>query len=368
LLASLIRHGSARVERSVREQMFRRLGWDVTKPAFVQCILTERCNYKCQYCSHWRMEKYSDEMSFDEWRAAISSLTKLASPLVIDFTGGEPTIHPHFLEIVEYCRSKRVDWFMTTNGSTLSRTRFVERLVATRPLKIDVSVDSGSSIVHDNARGVAGSLERIEYGLRHLVSEQERAGHRFPIRIKVTVHRLNAHELTPVVRWAEAVGATSIDFNPVGGLWRKEQMEHLSIRDRDLDELKSEIHKLIHMKSEGAPIETSNERLLGMIDHFSGTTEFGTAPCRDPVRNFIIKPCGDVIACGCSPPVGNVREQPARQIWRGKAATSARAKSLGCSLKVAKAKGASSCMAQKTIGDDLRRALLIVGFGSRRAH
>jgi len=348
--------------------MFRRVGWDITKPAFVQCVLTERCNYKCQYCSHWRMDKYSDEMSFDEWRAAISSLTELTSPLVIDFTGGEPTIHPHFLEIVEYCRSKRVDWFMTTNGSTLTKTRFVERLVATRPLKIDVSVDSALSPVHDRARGVAGSLARIEHGMRQLVLEQEKSGHKFPIRIKVTVHRLNARELAPVVRWAQSLGAASVDFNPVGGLWRKEQIEQLSISDQDLDELKAELHELINLKSEGAPIETSNERLLGMIDHFSGTTEFGTAPCRDPVRNFIIKPGGDVLSCGCSPPVGNVREQSASQIWRGKTARNARVKSLRCSLKVAKARGASSCMAEKSLGDDLRRALLLVGFGSRRAH
>lgn len=368
MLTRLIRHGSARIERSARERLFRNLGWDVTTPAFVQCILTERCNYKCQYCSHWRMDAYSDEMSLEEWRTAITSLRKLASPLVIDFTGGEPTIHPDFLEIAEHCRSQRVDWFMTTNGSTLSKIRFVERVVAAKPLKIDVSVDSGSGTVHDNARGVTGSLARIECGLRHLVSEQERTGHRFPIRIKVTVHRLNAHKLTPVVKWAEAFGATSIDFNPVGGLWRKEQMENLSIREEDFDGLKREIQKLIHMKSEGAPIETSNEHLLGMADHFSGATEFGTRPCRDPVRNFVIKPGGDVIACGCSPPIGNVRQQSAKQIWRGESARSARVKSLSCSLKVAKAKGASSCMAQKTIGDDFRRALLIFGFGSKRAH
>ncbi|WP_210164826.1 radical SAM protein [Bradyrhizobium sp. WSM1417] len=358
----------ARLERSVRERLFRRIRWDLTKPAFVQCFLTDRCNYKCQYCSHWRMEKYANEMTLQEWRRAIHGLTQLARPLVIDFMGGEPTIHPDFLEIIEYCHSKRVDWFMTTNGSTLSRARFVKRLVAARPLKIDISVDSAQSDVHDDVRGVPGSLSRIEDGIRLLVAEQKKTGCRFPVRIKVTVHRRNAASLTPMLQWADRVGATSIDFNPVGGLWREEQLAELSMREQDLEVIKVEIDNLLRLKSDGAPIETSNERLLGMADHFKGTTEFGLAPCRDPLRNFIIRPGGDVVTCGCNPAIGNVRVESAKRIWNGEMATKARIKSLSCSLKVAKSKGNSSCMAEKSMADDLRRALLLLGFGSRRVH
>lgn len=367
LASRLLRHGFARAEKSLRERIFRRVGWDMTRPAFVQCVLTERCNYKCQYCSHWRMEKYSDEMSLAEWQATIGSLKELAHPLVIDFTGGEPTIYPNFLEVVEFCRSIGVDWFMTTNGSMLTKNRFVKRLVAAQPLKIDVSVDSSLDKIHDHVRGVPGSLARIDDGLRALVSERERTSRNFAVRIKVTVHKLNAGRLAPIVKWAEDIGATSVDFNHAGGLWREEQIEQLAIRSpSDLAVLRDEIQKLLQMKSDGRRIETSQAGLLRMIEHFSGSVEFGAAPCRDPVRNFIVNPRGDVRGCGCSPSLGNVRERSARHIWQGEAAKATRLKSLGCSLQVAKTGGTSSCMAEKTIMDDVRRAALLLGFRSGR--
>jgi len=314
------------------------------------------------------MDRYAEEMSLGEWQTAISDIKELVDPLVIDFTGGEPTIYPNFLEVVEFCRSEGIDWIMTTNGSTLARDRFVQRLVAAYPLKVDVSVDGSSGDVHDDVRGVPGSLARIERGLRGLISERDRRGLNFAIRIKVTVHRLNAGKLVPIVDWAEKIGVTSIDFNPVGGLWREEQIERLAISSRsDLAVLQDEIAGLIRLKSEGHSIETSTDSLLNMGAHFVGAVEFGSAPCRDPVRNFIVTPRGDVRGCGCSPPLGNVREQSATQIWRGETARSGRLKSLGCSLQVAVTKGTSSCLANKTFKDDVRRALLLLGFRARRA-
>ncbi|WP_298884392.1 radical SAM protein [uncultured Bradyrhizobium sp.] len=92
----LVAHAIARLERSAREKVFRHIGWDIVRPAYVQFVLTERCNYKCEYCSHWRMEQYADEISLADWKAAIADLKKLANPLAIDFTGGEPTIYPEF--------------------------------------------------------------------------------------------------------------------------------------------------------------------------------------------------------------------------------------------------------------------------------
>ncbi|MCG2633000.1 radical SAM protein [Bradyrhizobium sp. WYCCWR 13023] len=313
------------------------------------------------------MDKYSDEMSLADWTTAIVDLKKLINPLAIDFTGGEPTIHPDFLEIVEFCRAHGVDWFMTTNGSALTRHRFVQHLVASRPIKIDISVDSASDDIHDVVRGVPGSLGRIEHGLRMLVSERNKTRLDFPVRIKVTVHRMNAGRLAPIVEWARRAGATAVDFNPVGGLWRKEQMERLAIREpRDIEILQEEVQKLIEQKSRGAPIETSTASLLSMIEHFSGGLTYGAAPCRDPVRNFIVNPRGDVRGCGCSSAFGNVRKQTAKQIWAGEVAKAARIKSLGCSLQVAVSSGKSSCMARKSIGDDIRRAMLLMGFGARR--
>ena len=90
---------------------------------------------------------------------------------------------------------------MITNGSAFASRKIVERVVASKPLKIDISVDSSTADVHDMARGVEGSLARIERGLDLLVSERNKAKDRFPIRIMTTVHRLNAGNLERIACW-----------------------------------------------------------------------------------------------------------------------------------------------------------------------
>ena len=85
LVTRLAKQGYSRVRASFGELVFRRTGLDLTRPVFVQCILTERCNYKCLYCFHWRQESYTDEMSLNEWKDAILNLNKFAESITAGF-------------------------------------------------------------------------------------------------------------------------------------------------------------------------------------------------------------------------------------------------------------------------------------------
>ena len=269
-------------------------------------------------------------------------------------------MYPHFLELVEFCHKSGIDWCCTTNGSALANQKIAKRIVAAEPLKIDISVDSASSDIHDKARGVDGSLSRIEEGLRLLASEKAKVRHQFPIRIKTTVHRLNASGLNDLVQWGKRHGATSIDFNHVR-LWRENEIQELSVAGPEhLNELHDQLEAVIQLKQDGDPIETSEEGLRSIEDHFAGRVEYTNASCRMALRDFVVKPNGDVRGCGCVPPIGNVRKSTAHEIWWGDAAKATRRRSLDCSMKVAVAKGAVSCTAHRTILQDLPRALLLL--------
>ena len=54
-----------------------------------------------------------------------------------------------------------------------------------------MSLDSNRAEVHDYARGIDGSLNRITKGLRLLIEERNKAGLNFPVIIKPVVHKLN---------------------------------------------------------------------------------------------------------------------------------------------------------------------------------
>ena len=129
---------------------------------------------------------------------------------------------------------------------------------------MDISVDGATAEIHDAARGISGSLSRIERGLDLLVAERNKSGQKFPIRIMTTVHRLNAGNLEEIASWAKTRGVTSVNYKPVTAWYGA--VDSLLIDD---DKIKAVMHeqisKLTHLRSEGGPT----------ID-FGGLNSFGT--------------------------------------------------------------------------------------------
>ena len=141
----------------------------------------ERCNFKCQYCHYWRYEKYSPEMSIEEWKQALLSLKDFIGRYSIKFVGGEPFLKKGFVDLLEFCHGQALDWGVITNGFAF-RSNITPRVVAAGPSNIDISVDSPDAEENDLVRGAPGSLENIEAGIRSLRSERDRVQAKFPIR------------------------------------------------------------------------------------------------------------------------------------------------------------------------------------------
>lgn len=65
--------------------------------------LVDFCNYKCSYCNaiDKNVDKYSKETSPAKYKLVLQRLRMLNIPFEVDLYGGEPTLHPNFLEILE---------------------------------------------------------------------------------------------------------------------------------------------------------------------------------------------------------------------------------------------------------------------------
>src|ERR1039457_1448246 len=310
-----IRHAYSRVLTSIREHIYRRTQIDLTRPLFIRCIVTERCNYRCKYCFHWRQDKYKDEMTLNDWKRALVSLKDFIHPLIIQFVGGEPFTWRYFIELVEFCRDNDIDWGVITNGSALN-PKVVKRIVAAKPFNIDISVDSANNNIHDEARGIVGSLDKIQAGVRLLLDERSRTGQAFLVRIKSTVHRLNVQGLDKLVDWTKQIGATSVDFSPVS-IWREQERQSLWLNSpEEIQQLRASVNNLIERKALGQPIETSNDKLHQMISYFrEERVEHGAKGCRAGLRDYLIVPNGDVKVCDCFGPIGNVKTNSSKEIW-----------------------------------------------------
>lgn len=83
--------------------------------------LTSYCNYRCSYCSAGALSlKNATFTSFEEIKFILDVLFSLnRKKYILQFAGGEPTIHPKFIDILKYLNdlSFKDTVFITTNGS-----------------------------------------------------------------------------------------------------------------------------------------------------------------------------------------------------------------------------------------------------------
>lgn len=363
-IADLAKAGMRHTRTAAADTISLRTGLNITRPSSIRGMINERCNYKCQYCDFWRLPNYQDEMSISQWQQALLSLKDFIGGYTIQFSGGEPFIKKGFVDLLEFCHEHRIGWGVITNGSVLT-PEIVERVVRARPLNFDLSIDASVAEIHDSARGVPGSLERITTGIRRLRETQDRLGVRFPLRLKPTVHALNYRVLPELVQWTSTVGATSVDFKPVTAQRNGINEDTWIHGDSMIGELRSVVRCLVLMKADGAPIETSVAALEAMPDHFCQRAVKPTlAPCRVGLRDYHISPSGDVELCWFHPSIGNVKEQSAAEIWRGPRAREVRAKTVRCE-RFGTPLCASSCLAHKSLREEVKRGLVLLT-GARR--
>jgi len=346
------------IQRTSTEQLFLRSGLNLTKPNDIRATLTERCNYRCIYCHHWRQESYTDEMSLEEWKSAFSSIRDFLGRFAVQFLGGEPMLVPWFADLVRFCSEIGIDWGVITNGSSLSSAR-VEALVAADPLNIDISLDSRDASAHDYLRGIRGSMQHVSEGVHRLVEARRRAGARFAIRIKATVTRQTVEGLGEIVTWAETMPSVVVDFGPVRLRREKDIADMYPAGPEEMARLERQIEQLIERKQMGAPIETSVSKLRGMATHFRREPlSHGVGSCRVGLRSIDIRPNGDVDHCFKFKRIGNLREASMRQIWTGQAHREVVDQTVACPLFETTC--AMTCLAHRSLRQDIARGVRLI--------
>lgn len=91
---------------------------------YIHWDVSTQCNFKCTYC--YAMKEYGDDWGkIDDWKKqqhVIKNIARARLPVFLGLLGGEPTIHPHYPELIDMCLDavkKHPDGrlYITTNGS-----------------------------------------------------------------------------------------------------------------------------------------------------------------------------------------------------------------------------------------------------------
>ena len=89
-------------------------------PVMAHISLTNACNLTCSFCCFANRD-ISEKMPTEKVFQALESF-KAIGVTGVEFTGGgEPSIHPHFKEIVQYAKDLGFSLGICTNGSPFWR-------------------------------------------------------------------------------------------------------------------------------------------------------------------------------------------------------------------------------------------------------
>jgi GTP 3',8-cyclase len=181
--------------------------------SYLRVSLTDRCNFRCTYCSPAENEPPDGLLTREELKRLFRLFAGLGVRR-IRLTGGEPTLHRDVVAIVRDAASTRgiEDVAITTNGHRLEE--LVEPLLVAGLGSLNVSLDT---LVAEKLPGVSGRGARLD---RILAGIDAAAGKFRSLKINTVVMKgVNEDEIPALVRHAWDRGALPrfIEQMPFGG-------------------------------------------------------------------------------------------------------------------------------------------------------
>jgi len=175
---------------------------DLGAPLYVAWQITNECNLACLHCieESGPGKAFKDELTREQVFAVLGQLLEQEVPY-LSFSGGEPMVHPHFFDMVEFVCKGGGQLKVETNGHYLTPAN-CERLARLGVKAVQVSFDGASRETFNKMR-VRGEFNTAVDGTRNL----REAG--VPIEINYSPTRFNVHEIGAAVDMAYEMGAYS---------------------------------------------------------------------------------------------------------------------------------------------------------------
>ncbi len=203
--------------------------------------ITDRCNLECPICYAESSPKAGQHRSLEQIEFMLDELVKNeGQPDIVQLSGGEPTIHPQFFEILELAKSKPIRHLMiNSNGIRIAKDReFTKKLSEYKPsLEVYLQFDSLKVYPLEELRG-ENLLEVRMKALEHL--------NEFNIstNLVVTLRKgLNDSEIGEIIDFAlKQKCVRGVTFQPIQSAGRTEKFNPATDR-LTLSEVRNEILK-----------------------------------------------------------------------------------------------------------------------------
>ena len=194
--------------------------------------VTDNCNLRCPTCYAGSGPERQTHRSLEQIERMLDrAVANEGEPSIIQISGGEPTMHPEFFEILRLTRERPIGHLMVnTNGLRIANEPgFAERLASFSPgLEIYLQFDSFRPDVLKALRGA--DLRKTHY---RAIDRLNALG--IHTTLVATIRRgLNDDEMGEIIDYASQIACVrGVTFQPVQAAGRLEGYEHGFDKARD---------------------------------------------------------------------------------------------------------------------------------------
>jgi MoaA/NifB/PqqE/SkfB family radical SAM enzyme len=125
------------------------------RPILLHYYITNRCNARCGFCDIWKETPKTDAVVSDVMRNLVDA--RRAGCRFVDFTGGEPLLHP---DLPQFCAEARRLGFVTSVTTNCIAFPHRARELAGLIDLLHFSLDADTPPLHNRLRG-ADSYDRV---------------------------------------------------------------------------------------------------------------------------------------------------------------------------------------------------------------
>ncbi len=274
---------------------------NVFYPQSMHVELTKTCNLNCYYCY-----RYSGP-SVKETRMSVKTLLGIIENLserglnIVELTGGEPLLHPNFMEILEFCCKHLSLVSIITNG-TLIDEDFIKKI---KPLKnkviFSISLDSYREKEHEMKSGIKGSFQKAVDAIKLIAKEN------MIVKASMAVDEKNWNQIEDTLLFAKSIGATKFTYSPIIPVGRAHNKKGLFGANIPVSKVADYEKYLIDTYSD----------FLHILDGYSQQELNSPGGCGIGHRTFVMNPQGDIRLCATfeNGVIGNVLKQPLKDVF-----------------------------------------------------
>ncbi|MFA4639836.1 radical SAM protein [Pyrococcus kukulkanii] len=294
-------------------------------PFLIVWNFTNMCNFRCKHCYQRADKALPTELTLKEKLELVDQLDK-GGVAAVALSGGEPTIHPHFLRIVKELSSRGIHTSVATNGWTFAKKEELEKAIRAGIKYVEVSVDSAKPEKHDEFRGIPGAWEHAIKALENAVELGISHG------MATIMDKETFQEIDDILDLAENIGVKRVIFFNLVPTGRAEDMIKVDLSPEEREEFMKEVYR--QMKRRKLEILTTAPQYARVTLLMSSGREVTPAHFYIGENNSVkvlaefiggcgagriyagIEPDGTVVPCVFLPlPVGNLRNKPFKEIW-----------------------------------------------------